>query len=173
MPFCTACGVKNVDDARFCSACGHAFVVAAPAATVVTPEPGGALKAFDNPAELWKMYFYVSFFNIGVYCLTGSAADFLDQSGGFLSLPFGVFVGAIVLFMGLVYWLIKKQAVDKNRSLWLLPLVAWHVYSYLDGLSGIDLMYAETSFDYYDIYISGVPETIILIRLFLALRERT
>lgn len=221
MPYCTACGVKNSDDARFCSACGHAIVTAVPAASAVAPavapavasEPraqnvevqgnqnnapsnsssystpdmqkntsfqtngtagktGVALKAFDNPDELWKMYFYVSFFNIGVYCLTGSAADFLSESGGLLSLPVGVFVAAIVLFMGFAYWLIKKQAVDKSRSLWLLPLIAWHVYSYLDGLSGIDLMYAETSFDYYDIYISGVPETIILIRLFLALRER-
>jgi hypothetical protein len=46
------------------------------------------------------------------------------------------------------------------------------VYAYLDGLSGFDPGVAESSFDYYDAYISGVPETIILIRLFLALRER-
>jgi hypothetical protein len=74
--------------------------------------------------------------------------------------------------MGLAYWLIKKQAVDKGRTLWLLPLIAWQVYAYLDGLSGFDPGVAETSFDYYDAYLSGIPETIILIRLFLALRER-
>lgn len=209
MPFCTACGVKNPDDARFCSACGHVMVTAPvetqPIESATTPampqeaaqkasptiplaaktqphipassntppvKPVVALKAFDNPDELWKMYFYVTFFNIGVYFLTGSAVDFMKESGGFLSVPMGIFGAFVVAYMALAYWLIKKQAVDKNRSLWLLPFIAWHVYSYLDGLSSIDLMYAETSFDYYDIYISGVPETIILIRLFLALRDR-
>ena len=118
------------------------------------------------------MYFYVTFFNIGAYFLTSSAADFLEQSGGFLSIPMGIFVLFMVVFLGLSYWLIKKQAVDKNRTLWLLPLIAWHVYSYLDGLSGFEPSYAETSFDFYDAYLSGIPETLILIRLFLALRER-
>lgn len=213
MPFCTACGVKNPDDARFCHACGHAMVTAGaegqaaaqpeesaipltasqlPAQAIqptipqpintqsstqsapgtVSLKPPVPLKAFDNPDELWKMYFYVTFFNIGVYFLTGSAVDFMKESGGFFSIPMGIFGAFVVAYLALAYWLIKKQAVDKNRSLWLLPFIAWHVYSYLDGLSSIDLMYAETSFDYYDIYISGVPETIILIRLFLALRDR-
>ena len=217
MPFCTACGVKNPDEARFCRACGHAIVTevvegqnaaqpeesalpltasqlpaqatqpttsqpinaqlsaqpnAQAAASSAPVKPTVPLKAFDNPDELWKMYFYVSFFNIGVYFLTGSAVDFMKESGGFFSIPMGIFAAFVAAYMALAYWLIKKQAVDKNRSLWLLPFIAWHVYSYLDGLSSIDLMYAETSFDYYDIYISGVPETIILIRLFLALRDR-
>jgi len=192
MSFCTACGTKNPADARFCRACGRAME--APSDTLLgassTPDsspppvaPGVTappipevapvkLKAFDNPAELWKMYFYVSFFNIGAYFLTNSAADFLEESGGFLSIPMGLFVLFILAFMGLAYWLIKKQAVDKGRTLWLLPLIAWQVYAYLDGLSGFDPMYAESSFDYYDAYISGVPETLILIRLFVALRER-
>lgn len=184
MSFCTACGTKNPADARFCSACGQALA-AAPVAPVesvspVTPSPSAAqsavvpqvkLKAFDNPAELWKMYFYVSFFNIGAYFLTNSAADFLEESGGFLSIPMGLFALFILAFMGLAYLLIKKQAVDKGRTLWLLPLIAWQVYAYLDGLSGFDPGVAESSFDYYDAYISGIPETIILIRLFLALRE--
>lgn len=192
MSFCTACGTKNPADARFCSACGHALVVApdaepvAPVAslspvTPVPPPPSAAqsavvtpvrLKAFDNPDELWKMYFYVSFFNIGAYFLTNSASSFLEESGGFLSVPMGIFALFIAVFLGLAYWLIKKQAVDKGRTLWLLPLIAWQVYSYLDGLSGFDPTYAESSFDYYDAYISGVPETLILIRLFVALRER-
>ena len=192
MSFCTACGTKNPADARFCSACGHALVVApvaepvAPVASVspvtpVTPPPSAAqsaavtpvrLKAFDNPDELWKMYFYVSFFNIGAYFLTNSASTFLEESGGFLSIPMGIFTLFIAAFLGLAYWLIKNQAVDKGRTLWLLPLIAWQVYAYLDGLSGFDPMYAESSFDYYDAYISGVPETLILIRLFVALRER-
>ena len=200
MSFCTACGTKNPADARFCSACGHPIETSAsiPGAPVMTsapippaptpstpPTPPSQvatpatfvaapvkLKAFDNPAELWKMYFYVTFFNIGAYFLTSSAADFLEQSGGFLSIPMGIFVLFMVVFLGLSYWLIKKQAVDKNRTLWLLPLIAWHVYSYLDGLSGFEPSYAETSFDFYDAYLSGIPETLILIRLFLALRER-
>jgi hypothetical protein len=189
MSFCTACGTKNPADARFCSACGHALVVAPvaepvpPVASVspVTPPPSAAqsaavtpvrLKAFDNPDELWKMYFYVSFFNIGAYFLTNSASSFLEESGGFLSIPMGIFTLFMVAFLGLAYWLIKNQAVDKGRTLWLLPLIAWQVYAYLDGLSGFDPMYAESSFDYYDAYISGVPETLILIRLFVALRER-
>lgn len=182
MSFCTACGTKNPADARFCSACGHPIETSAsmPGAPVMTPAPTPVtplatpvkLKAFDNPAELWKMYFYVTFFNIGAYFLTSSAADFLEQSGGFLSIPMGIFVLFMVVFLGLSYWLIKKQAVDKNRTLWLLPLIAWHVYSYLDGLSGFEPSYAETSFDFYDAYLSGIPETLILIRLFLALRER-
>jgi len=192
MSFCTACGTKNPVDARFCRACGHAMEApsdipsATSSAPVASPLPEAPsvtappipevapvkLKAFDNPAELWKMYFYVSFFNIGAYFLTNSAADFLEESGGFLSISMGLFALFIIAFMGLAYWLIKKQAVDKGRTLWLLPLIAWQVYAYLDGLSGFDPGVAESSFDYYDAYISGVPETIILIRLFLALRER-
>ena len=192
MSFCTACGTKNPADARFCRACGHAMEVPSdtlsvtPSTPVASPPPEAPkvtappipdaapvkLKAFDNPAELWKMYFYVSFFNIGAYFLTNSAAEFLEDSGGFLSIPMGLFVLFISAFMGLAYWLIKKQAVDKGRTLWLLPLIAWQVYAYLDGLSGFDPGVAESSFDYYDAYLSGIPETIILIRLFLALRER-
>ena len=196
MSFCNACGTQNPVDARFCHACGHAMAApnaasaaassAAPS-TPVTPPPAEEpsvtttsvsavapvrLKAFDNPAELWKMYFYVSFFNIGAYFLTNSAAEFLSESGGFLTVPMGIFVLFVVAYLGVAFLLIKKQAVDQHRTLWLLPLIAWHVYSYLDGLSGFDPGVAESSFDYYDAYLSGIPETLILIRLFLALRER-
>ena len=138
----------------------------------MSSETGPALKAFDNPDELWKMYFYVSFFNIGAYFLTSSAADFLEESGGFLSLPLGIFTIFVLVFLGVAYWLIKKQAVDKGRTLWLLPFIAWHVYAYLQGLSAFNPMFAESSFDFYDAYISGIPETLILIKLFVALRER-
>ena len=130
------------------------------------------LRTFDNPDALWKMYFYVSFFNIGAYFFTSSAAVFLEEAGGVLSIPMALFTLFMVVFLGLSYWLIKKQAVDKNRTLWLLPLIAWHVYAYLGGLSDFDPTYAESSFDFYDAYLSGVPETLILIRLFVALRER-
>lgn len=189
MSFCTACGTKNPVDARFCSACGHALVsppettmaepvqptASARSASTGTPSVSttpARVKAFDNPDELWKMYFYVTFFNIGAYFFTNSAAEFLKESGGFLTLPMAIFTVFMVVFLGLAYWLIKKQAVDKKRTLWLLPLIAWHVYAYLEGLSAFDPMYAESSFDFYDAYISGVPETLILIRLFVALRER-
>jgi hypothetical protein len=138
----------------------------------MSSEAGPALKAFDNPDELWKMYFYVSFFNIGAYFLTSSAADFFHQSGGVLTLPMGLFVIFMLLYLGVAYWLIKKQAVDKGRTLWLLPFIAWHVYTYLEGLSAFDPLFAYSSFDYYDAYLSGVPETLILIKLFVALRER-
>jgi hypothetical protein len=131
-----------------------------------------ALKAFDNPDELWKMYFYVSFFNIAAYFLTSSAADFLQQSGGVLTLPMGLFAIFVTVYLGVAYWLIKKQAVDKGRTLWLLPFIAWHVYAYLEGLNDVDPLFAVSSFDYYDAYLSGVPETLILIKLFMALRER-
>jgi hypothetical protein len=131
-----------------------------------------ALKAFDNPDELWKMYFYVSFFNIAAYFLTSSAADFLQQSGGVLTLPMGLFAIFVTVYLGVAYWLIKKQAVDKGRTLWLLPFIAWHVYAYLEGLNDFYPLFAVSSFDYYDAYLSGVPETLILIKLFMALRER-
>ena len=41
MPFCTACGKQNPDDARFCSQCGTRLVVAGPA----TGEPSGEATA--------------------------------------------------------------------------------------------------------------------------------
>ncbi len=59
-----------------------------------------ALKAFDNPDELWKMYFYVSFFNIGAYFFTSSADEFLQQSGGVLTLPMGLFVIFVTVYLG-------------------------------------------------------------------------
>ena len=60
MPFCTACGAKNPDDARFCNACGAAMPTAAPA---VTAAPLARIKPFDNPDELWKMFFCESMFS--------------------------------------------------------------------------------------------------------------
>ena len=63
MPYCSACGTKCADDAKFCSACGKALVAAsaveqpsqptdnvAPVIQVIAPT--APLKAFDNPAEL-------------------------------------------------------------------------------------------------------------------------
>ena len=41
MPFCTACGKQNPDDARFCSRCGH---------RLVTEEPTGETSG-ESPAE--------------------------------------------------------------------------------------------------------------------------
>ena len=42
MPFCTACGKQNPDDARFCSQCGTRLVTAdAPAETPLAPEAPG------------------------------------------------------------------------------------------------------------------------------------
>jgi pSer/pThr/pTyr-binding forkhead associated (FHA) protein len=38
MPFCTACGTQNPDDARFCAQCGNRLATAAP---VVQGEPSG------------------------------------------------------------------------------------------------------------------------------------
>jgi hypothetical protein len=73
-----------------------------------------ALKAFDNPDELWKMYFYVSFFNIGAYFFTNSASNFLQQREGVLTLPIGIFAIFLFVYLGVAYWLIKKQAVDKG-----------------------------------------------------------
>jgi hypothetical protein len=46
------------------------------------------------------------------------------------------------------------------------------VYAYLDGLSGIDELKDPNTFDFYDTYLSGLPELFILIKLFLAIRER-
>ena len=39
MPFCTACGRQNPDDARFCSQCGTRLATPEPAETVRAPEP--------------------------------------------------------------------------------------------------------------------------------------
>ena len=55
----------------------------------MSSEAGPALKAFDNPDELWKMYFYVSFFNIGAYFLTSSAADFYNRVAVYGRCPWG------------------------------------------------------------------------------------
>ena len=39
MPFCTACGTQNPDDARFCSQCGTRLVTASPATSAPSSEP--------------------------------------------------------------------------------------------------------------------------------------
>lgn len=178
MPYCSACGTKSADDAKFCSACGKAIVVAPGAeqpsqsAEVVSPvspviqviAPAAPLKAFDNPAELWKMFFYVALFDLGIYFLTTSAAENGGYSSGF---NFLFFAG----YFGLAYFLVKVQAFDKGRAVWLLPLIAFHVWGYLQGIaSSGDLEYA-TTFDNYDTFISGIPEMVILTKLFLVLRQ--
>ena len=175
MPFCSACGTKSADDAKFCSACGRASVVApaseqssqspeAVASVIQVIAPAAPLKAFDNPAELWKMFFYVALFDLGIYFLTTSAAE----NGGYSSgLNFLFFAG----YFGLAYFLVKVQAFDKGRAVWLLPLIAFHVWGYLQGIaSSGDLEYA-TTFDNYDTFISGIPEMVILTKLFLVLRQ--
>ena len=175
MPYCSACGTKSADDAKFCSACGKAIVVA-PAAeqSSQSPEavapviqviaPAAPLKAFDNPAELWKMFFYVALFDLGIYFLTTSAAE----NGGYSS---GLNVLFFAGYFGLAYFLVKVQAFDKGRAVWLLPLIAFHVWGYLQGIaSSGDLEYA-TTFDNYDTFISGIPEMVILTKLFLVLRQ--
>ena len=66
MPFCTACGAKNTDEARFCSACGAAM----PTAVSVAPAVSVArIKPFDNPDELWTIFFYVAIFNLIMYMI--------------------------------------------------------------------------------------------------------
>jgi hypothetical protein len=182
MPFCSACGTKCADDAKFCSACGKAIVVASvdqaaattqaqavratesvqPVIQVITP--AAPVKAFDNPAELWKMFFYVAIFDLGIYFLTTSAAE----TGGFSSGPTMLIVAG---YLAVAYFLVKVQAFDKGRAVWLLPLIAWHVWGYLQGISSSgDLEYA-TTFDNYDTFISGIPEMVILTKLFLVLRQ--
>jgi len=42
MPFCTACGKQNPDDARFCSQCGTRLVTDAEATATAGSETGGA-----------------------------------------------------------------------------------------------------------------------------------
>jgi hypothetical protein len=165
MPFCTACGAKNPDEARFCNACGAAMPTVEPVAPVVAPVVVAPLKPFDNPNELWKMFFYVSVFNLGMYFFTTAAEDILGYG-------IAAVAGISAIFYGIVYWILKVQAVDKNRSLWLLPLIAFQVYAYLDGLSGLDDLTNPNTFDVYDTYLSGLPELFIVIKLFLALRER-
>ncbi len=50
MPFCTACGHQNPDDARFCSQCGTRIVTAEPAATPMEPDPTATM-TFRAPAK--------------------------------------------------------------------------------------------------------------------------
>jgi zinc-ribbon domain len=175
MPFCSACGTKCADDAKFCSACGKAIGVAplaeqtsrptenvAPVIQVIAPAP--PLKAFDNPAELWKMFFYVALFDLGIYFLTTSAAENSGDSVGFFLLFFAA-------YFGLAYFLVKVQAFDKGRAVWLLPLIAFHVWGYLQGIASSGDLEFATTFDNYDTFISGIPELVILIKLFLVLRQ--
>ena len=175
MPFCSACGTKCADDAKFCSACGKAItatpVVEQPtqATNVVPPviqviAPSAPLKAFDNPAELWKMFFYVALFDLGIYFLTTSASDNSSLTSSATLLFFGA-------YFALSYFLVKIQAFDKGRAVWLLPLIAFHLWGYLQGISSSGDLELATTFDNYDTFISGVPEMVILIKLFLVLRQ--
>jgi hypothetical protein len=175
MPFCSACGTKCADDAKFCSACGKTLLAASAAEQASQPTdnvapviqviaPAAPLKAFDNPAELWKMFFYVALFNMGIYFLTTYGAE----SGGYSSgVNFLFFAG----YFGLAYFLVKVQAFDKGRAFWLLPLIAFHLWGYLQGIAGSDDLEYATTFDNYDTFITGIPEMVILTKLFLVLRQ--
>ena len=55
MPFCTACGKQNPDDARFCAQCGTRLVTDAATghdATAGTADDGGAVGATDSTATI-------------------------------------------------------------------------------------------------------------------------
>ena len=69
------------------------------------------------------------------------------------------------------YFLVKVQAFDKGRAVWLLPLIAFHVWGYLQGIASSGDIEFATTFDNYDTFISGIPEMVILIKLFLVLRQ--
>jgi hypothetical protein len=126
--------------------------------------PPAPLKAFDNPAELWKMFFYVALFDLGIYFLTTSASDNSSLTSSATLLFFGA-------YFALSYFLVKIQAFDKGRAVWLLPLIAFHLWGYLQGISSSGDLEFATTFDNYDTFISGVPEMVILIKLFLVLRQ--
>jgi pSer/pThr/pTyr-binding forkhead associated (FHA) protein len=51
MPFCTACGHQNPDDARFCSQCGTRIVTAEPQAASAEPQDPTATMTFRAPAK--------------------------------------------------------------------------------------------------------------------------
>jgi len=50
MPFCTACGHQNPDDARFCSQCGTRLVTPAAPAAPAAPDPTDTV-TFNAPAK--------------------------------------------------------------------------------------------------------------------------
>jgi len=50
-------------------------------------------------------------------------------------------------------------------------LIAFHLWGYLQGISSSGDLEFATTFDNYDTFISGVPEMVILIKLFLVLRQ--
>jgi hypothetical protein len=110
------------------------------------------------------MFFYVALFNMGIYFLTTYGAE----SGGYSSgVNFLFFAG----YFGLAYFLVKVQAFDKGRAFWLLPLIAFHLWGYLQGIAGSDDLEYATTFDNYDTFITGIPEMVILTKLFLVLRQ--
>jgi pSer/pThr/pTyr-binding forkhead associated (FHA) protein len=51
MPFCTACGTQNPDEARYCSQCGTRLVTADAPTGATTVAPGGPAPAAERPAE--------------------------------------------------------------------------------------------------------------------------
>ncbi len=51
MPFCTACGKQNPDDARFCAQCGTPIATAGEAAPADAPGEQTATITFGNPPE--------------------------------------------------------------------------------------------------------------------------
>jgi pSer/pThr/pTyr-binding forkhead associated (FHA) protein len=51
MPFCTACGHQNPDDARFCSQCGTRIVTAEPPPAAAEPQDPTATMTFRAPAK--------------------------------------------------------------------------------------------------------------------------
>ena len=84
MPFCTACGAKNPDDARFCNACGAAMPTAAP---VVPAVPVARIKPFDNPDELAKISPDKLAVTVGILTdkaaqLTGMASSIVEHRKG-------------------------------------------------------------------------------------------
>ncbi len=51
MPFCTACGRRNPEDARFCSQCGTRLVTEPPEPPEPRPEDSSATMSFRGPLK--------------------------------------------------------------------------------------------------------------------------
>lgn len=154
--FCPACGVKIADNARFCGSCGAQLggqtdltpiddvtIKSSPSnkkneVGSVDGVIGQTFKLVTKETDLDKLWLSLLCFTVGNELFTVLLAfmGLLPQEPGVSSSDVALFGLAGAAFgAGFIYFVVKVQAIGKNKPNWILALLILGVLGYVVGIS--------------------------------------
>ena len=184
--FCSQCGTKNQDSSKFCSSCGNQLLsVINNSNNIHTAESSNKKDnlmtwAYKNSLlssvvdginetnregdneKLWKNF--LIFFSIGI------VMTFMG-SMGYTGEDLNIMIIVCLFIYPIVYFCIKYQAIDKSKPYWIIPIILLMVWGWIDGIVNMEQIVTPNKADLYNTFISGIPETYLLIKIFLNIKK--